>query len=686
MSIHLVLANIATLDSGNDIAPLRSLVDALRPHSADDSIQATQNLQALCHVLDTDPVLARALRNYLERVLGSRKLSQLFTDTGITLSIGFWSAMWRSINYKWLPPVVRDANFKDVFASIFNHSDDYQWICAVDDAVWINVERAIGFNRRESVALHTKAMQDLLAATQALSYRISAIGLESELVRNYSAIEEFESPFLRQNVEINDYISTYGLWLSGQDTVREDGRNIDVLLTQCEEVVGKIQRASATQGTSVSLTRLLLRVTQSIDRLRILLSLLDARRGVDVVPVAVRLFKDLVTAENRKHNLSDLVATNTELLALQVTEHAGRTGEHYVANTRNEWLVMMRSAAGAGAIVACLALVKTMITGLPLAPFVYALLNGLNYGLGFILIYMLHFTIATKQPAMTAAMMAMAIDSGMKKLDQLVELAVRMLRSQFIAILGNVALAMPVAYLIAWMWLPLTGHALVDPDKALHVLHDLDPIHSLALFHAAIAGVCLFLAGVISGYYDNKAAYRDVSVRLQQLTWPVRIFGQARWRGIAGYIGSNLGALTGNFFFGVMLGTVGTMGTFFGLPIDVRHITFSSANFAFALVGLDHHLSTGQWILSITGLILIAMTNLAVSFGLALTVALRSRRVNLKSEWSMARMLMRRFFTAPRDFFFPPADVTPLPTLSILNETTCHLMEKNHVRTNCDQG
>lgn len=656
MSVHPVLTRLAKSGTENDLTPLRDLVAALRPHSADDVHQATENLQALCHVLDGDPAQALALREYLCRIIVSRKLSHLLTDTGITLSSGFWDAMWQRFNYKWLPPLVRDEYFKDIFSKIFDRVDDHRWVCAVDDAEWICFVRAAGLNHSEATALHTRLLQELLGAIQVLSYRISAIGLESELVRNYPAIEEFESPFLRQNAELNDYLAAYAKWLADRSTPREDSRQLDVMLNQCEEIIGKIRRASAQQGISVSLTRLLLRLTQSIERLRTLLTLLDADKSDDVVPVALRLFKELVTADNRKHSLADLFNTNTELLAQQVTEYASRSGEHYVANTRSEWLEVMRSAAGAGVIVGFMALLKVLASKLELAPFGYALLYSLNYALGFILVYMLHFTIATKQPAMTAALMALAIDRSKKKLDGLAELAVRILRSQFIAIAGNVALAMPVAYLVAWMWQPLSGHPLIDPEKAQHLLHDLDPFRSLALLHAAIAGICLFLVGLISGYYDNKAAYSNISARLQQIHWLARLIGKSRLTRMANYVGNNLGALAGNFFFGVMLGSIGTISIFFGLPLDIRHVTFSSANFAFALLGLENHLSAEQWTLSLIGLLLIGLTNLAVSFSLALTVALRSRRVNLKQEWSVAGMLWRRLISAPRDFFLPPVE------------------------------
>lgn len=678
MSVTLILARLAASDPGNDLSFLRELVAALRPPAADDADRATQNLQALCQALAADPVQALALRTYLDRVISSRKLSHLLTDTGITPSIGFWSAVWHSLNYKWLPPVVRDDYFKDVFGKIFDRTDDHRWVCAVDDAVWIGVAQALGFNHREAASLRNRLLQELLCAVQVLSYRITAIGLESELVRNHPAIEEFESPFLHQNAELNDYIGVYSGWLADRSTERQDSRHPDVLLTQCEEIVGKIRRASAVHGISVSLTRLLLRLTQSIDRLRTLLALLDAREADQVTEVAVHLFKDLVTADNRKHSLSDLLNTNTELLALQVTEHASRTGEHYVASSRGEWMGMMRSAAGAGIIVGFMALLKVLSGALPLAPFGHALVYSAIYAFGFMWIYVLHFTIATKQPAMTAALMASALDSGKQKLDDLAELAVRVLRSQFIAIVGNVALVMPVAYLIGWLWLPVSGHPLVDADKAQHLLHDLDPIHSLALPHAAIAGVCLFLAGLISGYYDNKAAYGNIAGRLQQLKWLARLLGEARLARIANYIGDNLGALAGNFFFGVMLGTIGTFGIFFGLPLDIRHITFSSANFAFALVGCGNQLSVQQWVLSIAGVVLIGLTNLAVSFGLALTVALRSRRVNLKQEWSMAGMLWRRFCFAPRDFFLPPREPSPVPLATLIDDSAAR---NDHTKT-----
>jgi site-specific recombinase len=297
--------------------------------------------------------------------------------------------------------------------------------------------------------------------------------------------------------------------------------------------------------------------------LRSLLDLLDSTDANEVSSIAIRLFKELVSADNKRHSLTDLMQTNTELLSLQVTERAGKSGEHYVTNNRSEWMAMLRSALGAGFIVGFMATIKILFSKLALAPFGYAVLFSLNYSTGFMLVHVLHFTIATKQPAMTAALIARAIDEGKAKLDELVELIVRVFRSQFIAIIGNIGLAIPTAHVIAWAWLWMTGSHLVTPEKAEHLLHDLDPLNSLRCRMPRLPASAYFYR-LISGYYDNKASYGHIPARLRQLAWPRKIFGEERLHRITDYIGDNLGALAGNFFFGIMLGTIGQLGVFFG--------------------------------------------------------------------------------------------------------------------------
>jgi hypothetical protein len=71
-------------------------------------------------------------------------------------------------------------------------------------------------------------------------------------------------------------------------------------------------------------------------------------------------------------------------------------------------------------------------------------------------------------------------------------------------------------------------HAITD------FLTRLSPIASLAIPHAALTGVLLFLAGLLSGYFDNKAAYDRIPERIAHLGWLRRLIGPQRADRFAG--------------------------------------------------------------------------------------------------------------------------------------------------------
>ena len=191
--------------------------------------------------------------------------------------------------------------------------------------------------------------------------------------------------------------------------------------------------------------------------------------------------------------------------------------------------------------------------------------------------------------------------------------------------------------------------------RSAHLLHDLHPWRSLALLHAAIAGVYLFLSGLISGYYDNQSLYHRVPERLRRVKSLRRLLGDERLGRLADYVEHNLGALAGNFLFGCMLGCTPIAGVLLGLPLDIRHVAFASANLAYGLNGLDYAVPLATVAVSALGVLLVGLTNLVVSFGLALRVALRSRGIHRDQTRGLWSRVLRRFLDRPRDFFWPPA-------------------------------
>jgi len=421
------------------------------------------------------------------------------------------------------------------------------------------------------------------------------------------------------------------------------------------EQISLFRKRAVKRGTSIGLTYLLERLDQTLERIENLLDLLDPDDAEKRRSTGVRLFKQMVVNNARRHSLRALWQENVKLLSRSVTENASHTGEHYITRNRAEYLQMLWSGAGAGLIIAFMALIKLEVVELGLSRGLETLLVCLNYGLGFVLIHILHFTVATKQPAMTAARFAAAVeqgDRGMANLKKLADLMIDVGRSQFVAVLGNVLVALPVAILVGWAYLELWHTPVLDAEAANYQLKQLSPITGLALFHAAIAGLWLFVSGLIAGFFDNRCAYLDLPGRLREHPLLRRIIPTGLRERIADYIDGNYGALAGNFFFGVLLGVTGYIGYLLSLPLDIRHIAFSSANLGYVVAGGMP--GWGDMTLYFIFVLLIGAMNLWVSFALAFWVALKARGARIGSVSRLLRVYFLRIAERPRELLLPP--------------------------------
>jgi len=641
--------------SQHNYAPqfIADLVAEIRPPKSQQTDVAVKSIQALCYLLHTDHEKARLLREAMLQLLSEHNPISLFLISRHSVFSGFFSEMRRRLSHKLLPDAIDSAYLVDLFALFFNKSGDDLWVDAVPDSVWAELITAMRFDLADKT-LAASCQQNLFAATQVLSYRIAALGLEPELLRNHPELEQHTSPFVMQQSELAEVLT-----VQAAEEGKIDIKHILVMLDQCKSIVAKIRRNSAQTGTSINLTQLLQRILKQVARLEDLLNILNNfQQGEPANTEIVQLFKALVYSECHKNDLHEHWQESMEMIAVRVTENASRTGEHYITENRNEYFALMRSAMGAGIIIGIMAMIKILLARHHFAPLTEGIFFALNYGLGFILIHILHFTVATKQPAMTAAAIAATIDnasdSKSKEMDNLIAMIANTMRSQLIAIFGNVVVVVPVAMLLAWAALHYTDQPFVPADKAYQLLASIDPVHSGSLIYAAIAGVCLFLSGLIAGYHDNLAVYNKIPQRLRAVKWLQKLLGLPRLDRVASYVENNLGALAGNFYFGCMLGGMSALGVLLGLPIDIRHITFSSAFVGFASVSLDFMLSWQAAAYAALGLVLIGLINLAVSFGLALYVAMKSRKVHFNQWHTLVVSLAKRLNEHPAEFIMPP--------------------------------
>ena len=644
-----------------DVAPelsaaarLATFIDRLRPSSAEDADAAAYNVQREIARLTERQHEAAALRADVLRLLSRPGQQAVYAESGVRSGFGFWLELKQRLGRRLLPPPQAEQGQGDLLRAVFRRPQDHRWVAAVDDALWRQLARALG-QGQATPEDRAAAMANLLEGIRMLSYRLAGSALDRELLRAEPSLERHMSPFLAQNAALLPLLER--ACGGGALPDAREVRDVDVLLAQCEEAIDRVRRRAGENGTSVRLTYLLARMRQLIERQRRLLEFVAAE---DKPAQAVPLMKTLLAAELTRDDVGEFVGENISLLARNITDRASRRGEHYIAEDRSEWWAMARSAGGGGIIIAFLALIKVKLALLHLPPLTEGILFGLNYGLGFLLIHLLGFVVATKQPAMTAAAIAATLEETRpREMGRLVDLAQNVMRTQFIAVLGNVALALPAACLIGFLWPPLFGETVAPLQKVTRMVDEIDPLRTGALLFAAIAGVGLFLSGLVSGYFDNQASYDRLAERLAAsplLAW----LGPERAARLGAFIDAHYGAILGNLFFGMYLGIMSVLDTLTGLPIDIRHVAFSSANLGLALSTLGYAALADLLPWALAGIAGIALMNLAVSFGLALYVAMKSMRQGAQQILKLAVLLLQRFARHPFSFFMP-APRAPVP-------------------------
>ncbi|WP_066803870.1 site-specific recombinase [Moraxella oblonga] len=656
-----ILQHITFLSELPEPQSLKRLIDALRVVEDDETL-VNQKITEFITLLQENPEYGAGLAVFLLKLIDQYRQITMYTTTGIVSDVGFSHSINKLIGHRFLPLLPEEDSIVELANYLFDQDTDEQWLSLISAEQWDELVNLITVDSSH-LSLVATAKNGILNALVILSYRISGIGLHAEMMEAYPQILNYSAAFVAQNQETvmfaNQYRQAHDLdsMTDIMPDVDIDPAPLIVMLDQCSEIVANIRKRIYKTGISIRMTNMLVRLEQSIHRMHILIELLcDKNQNRD--KAIVELIQEIVRTAKNRYSFGYLIENNAKLLSRKITENSGRVGEHYISTDRAGYKKMYKKAGLGGLFIAFMATLKILGSSLILAPIGKAFMNSMIYGLGFVSIHIAGGTVATKQPAMTAAAIASTIsETGNKKnkqLTKLAELVVDIMRTQFIAIMGNISVAMPVALLIAYGWVYFHGVPMIDAKKAGTLLHELDPLRSLSLIHAGIAGIFLFLSGLISGYYDNLATFNKVGERIKRHQTLAR-FMPSTWQNRLGdFIEANLGAIMGNFIFGCFLGSTATIGYMLGLPLDIRHIAFASANFVYGLYFLSPQDLTWQIALySFIGVMLIGFVNLMVSFSLSLMVALRSKEVNFSQWHELHSLLFNHFITRPWEFFIP---------------------------------
>ncbi|MGQ0286450.1 site-specific recombinase [Pasteurellaceae bacterium 22721_9_1] len=591
--------------------------------------------------------LGQKFASQLCRWICSMRIYPLLISCGILAREGFGREMKNRIYEKINPSYKDPTDLRDVFFLLFNDKNDADWINHIPNQYWqflvSLLSRYASAHERETLYNHLR--YEGLFAIEMLSIWIAAEDMDPELMRLDPELLEADSPFVSLQREVHNWVNAQ------RNNENYDTDHLEVMFEQSQELIERLQKKGSTEGSSLGVAHLLERLSQTLVRLA---ELMDAFGSNRFLPRRlIHLTGNLAIASADQHSVSRLWKQSVRMLARSITQNTSDHGEHYITRNKKEYFSMFYSAAAGGVLIAFMALIKIYIGNVVDGKVLKSLLYVLNYGIGFVVIFMLHCTVATKQPAMTAARFAEAVEKNPqgKIVDmKLAQLLVDVFRSQSIAVLGNISIAISLAMIIAILYQSISGTPLLNSEAVAYQLHSID-LFSGTLWFAAIAGVWLFCSGIISGFFDNRTNYLNLKMRLRHHPLLKRIMTKKVREVFADYVHDNYGSIMGNLCFGLLLGLTGLVGYWTGLPLDIRHVAFSSANLGYATVSGD--LSSAVFLQGLLYVLLIGLVNLVVSFSLTLWVALRSLGTEIDSWKNIGQSLCQIIKQRPLSLFLP---------------------------------
>ncbi len=609
---------------------------------------AVDRVRQFVDALEADPDARARMQAWWARFIETVDLTTLLADFGFAPRTALASEMTERLRYKLLPSSPETIDAAELFMLALPHEFDARWLNALDSELLGRLRVLVSLEQDGP----SYWQRTLLSAITYCAGQILSTGFAPELRLRMSDSARLAQPFHALIHDVESLRVEVMLALRTPDRLQAAEQRLRERLDACRAATATVYSHFESEGISVGLVFRLRQLRERIVRVRRLLDCLTSERPV---AEAAPLLAHLVGVARERRSLRALFSANSSLLAAKVAERSAETGANYITRTPREYRAMVARAAGGGAVMAFTTLMKFALAALALSAFWGGLLAGMNYALSFVLIQLLHFTVATKQPAMTAPAMAAKLKElpDQQSVEDFVSEVANLTRSQVAAILGNVLIVLPAAIGLSLLFLHLFGHPPLDLGHADQVLDSLSLLGPSVLF-AAFTGVLLFTSSLVAGWAENWFVLRRMDSAIRYNPRISRFLGAARADRWAHFLRRNISGFASNISLGFMLGLVPAFVGFFGLGLEVRHITLSAGQIGVAstTLGLEVlHSSAFWWAMAM--LPFNGALNVIVSFLLAFRLALRAHNVSGVDRSRIYRAIRARLRNAPLSFFRP---------------------------------
>ena len=610
---------------------------------------AVSRVQGFLDRVQRQPEVQARLQAWWERLLQTVDITTLLADFGFAPRTAFVSELAERLRRKMLPATPETVDAAELFPLVARSRFDTQWMGALDDLQLLQLCSLLSSDPARDTLTWQRGLVDALTYATA---QVRATGFAPELRLRMDAEARKARAFHALPADVEALRSVFF------KPDRDEAELLAVVvqyrerLDACRQAITSIYAHLDENGISVGMVFRLRQLRARIVRVR---ELLDALLAPKPAQAALKLLVRRVNIGQESKSVGALISANFTLLSAKMAERSAETGERYITRNFAEYKDMLGKAMGGGAVTAFTTLLKFAIAGVGLSAFWGGFWSGLMYSLSFILIQMLHCTLATKQPAMTAPAMAAKlkdIDSA-QALGDFIDEVTHLVRSQVAAVVGNVFMVVPTVLLINSLIVLVSGQPMISQEYAVRVLQSLS-LFGPTLLWAAFTGSILFAASLMAGWAENWFVLHRLDSAMRhnpRITGFLGAERSARW---SAFLRDNISGFASNIALGFMLGLIPAFTGFFGLELEVRHVTLSTGQLAAAgaSLGLEAFRHGAIW-WAIAAIPLIGALNLSVSFYFAFRLALQAHNVSGVDRARIRSAIWARWRRSPGSFFMP---------------------------------
>jgi len=376
---------------------------------------------------------------------------KLLSDTGLPTGTGFLSEAFGRMVKWFIPRRETHSDLAHLFGRLFTSKNDLVWMNTMPTEIIEEFRVMIQSENSVESDLWRGFQFQIGDALLLLSADAAALGL-TEAVRVRSTGDNIRnSAFLVLHKRIESLV----------EALHHDPSLLTKPATHCFEEIDTCWAIVASVfvhieefGISINLVYRLEKISAELKRMETLISLIAPFKNKLETSLISSFLSELIEGNISDRSLKSLIRLNLHQLARKIAERAGESGDHYITRNKKEYFQMLFSAGGGGVLTAGTTALKFIILSVKLPLFFEGLFAALNFSGSFILMQILGFTLATKQPSMTAAALASKLHEKGDEVEteEFVKEISQITRSQFIAAVGNIVFVIPAVLLFNFLY------------------------------------------------------------------------------------------------------------------------------------------------------------------------------------------------------------------------------------------